>query len=129
MLGKILTRLFALFGMTLTCVACYAPYDAEFNPNFQASGRVVDPEGEPIEGIHVSTDLSGSYTNKSGEFRVVGKLAYVYFSDDDGELNGGEFQSLQMELPTDMSWAEEEIKVIELGDIELTPVNNEEVNE
>ena len=126
MLGKILTRLFALFGMTLTCVACYAPYDAEFNPNFQASGRVVDPEGAPIEGIHVSTDLSGSYTNKSGEFRVVGRLADIHFSDDDGELNGGEFQPLQMKLPTDQSWAEEEIKVIELGDIELTPVNNEE---
>lgn len=110
-------------------MACYAPYDAEFNPNFQASGRVVDPEGEPIEGIHVSTDLQGSYTNKSGEFRVVGRLADIHFSDDDGELNGGEFQPHQIELPTDQSWAEEEIKVIELGDIELTPVNNEEVNE
>ena len=126
MWGKILTRLFALFGMSLTCVACYAPYEAEFNANFQASGRVVDPEGEPIVGIHVSTDLSGSYTNKSGEFRVVGKLAYVYFSDDDGELNGGEFQTHQIEIPTDMSWAEEEIKVLDLGDIELTPVNTEE---
>ena len=111
--------------MSLTCVACYAPYDAEFNPNFQASGRVVDPEGEPIEGIHVSTDLSGSHTNKSGEFRVVGKLAYVYFSDDDGELNGGEFQTHQIEIPTDMSWAEEEIKVLDLGDVKLSRVNKE----
>lgn len=125
MWGKILTRLFALFGMSLTCVACYAPYDAEFDPNFQASGRVVDPEGEAIEGIHVSTDLSGSYTNKSGEFRVVGKLAYVYFSDDDGELNGGEFQTHQIEIPTDMSWAEEEIKVLDLGDIELKRADEE----
>lgn len=128
MLGKILTRLFALFGMTLTCVACYAPYDAEFNPNFEASGRVVDPEGEPIEGIHVSTDLQGSFTNKSGEFRVEGRLADIYFSDDDGELNGGEFQPHQMEIPTDQSWAEEEIKVIELGDIEFNRVG-EQVNE
>ena len=126
MLGKILTRLFALFGMTLTCVACYAPYEAEFNANFQASGRVVDPEGEPIEGIHVTTDISWCDTNKSGEFRVVGRLAEIHFTDDDGELNGGEFQPHQIELPTDQSWAEEEIKVIELGDIELTPVNNEE---
>ena len=129
MLGKILTRLFALFGMTLTCVACYAPYGAEFNPNFEASGRVVDPEGEPIEGIHVSTDLYGSYTNESGEFRVEGRLNHISFTDDDGELNGGEFQLHEIELPTDQSWAEEEIKVIDLGDIELTPVNNEEVNE
>lgn len=126
MLGKILTRLFALFGMTLTCVACYAPYGAEFNPNFEASGRVVDPEGEPIEGIHVSTDLYGSYTNESGEFRVAGRLSMVFLSDDDGELNGGEFQSETIELPTDQTWAEDEIKVIDLGDIELTRVNNEE---
>lgn len=128
MLGKILTRLFALFGMTLTCVACYAPYGAEFNPNFEASGRVVDPEGEPIEGIHVSTDLYGSYTNESGEFRVAGRLSMVFLSDDDGELNGGEFQSETIELPTDQTWAEDEIKVIDLGDIELTRID-EEVNE
>lgn len=128
MLGKILTRLFALFGMTLTCVACYAPYGAEFNPNFEASGRVVDPEGEAIEGIHVSTDLYGSYTNESGEFRVEGRLSMVFLSDDDGELNGGEFQSETIELPTDQTWAEDEIKVIDLGDIELTRID-EEVNE
>ena len=128
MLGKILTRLFALFGMSLTCVACYACPDTEFNANFQASGRVVDPEGEAIEGIHVSTDLVGSYTNKSGEFRVVGRLAEIHFMDDDGELNGGEFQLREIELPTDQSWAEEEIKVLELGDIELNRVG-EQVNE
>lgn len=125
MLGKILTRLFALFGMSLTCVACYAPYGAEFDPNFQASGRVVDPEGEPIEGIHVSTDLVGGFTNKSGEFRVVGRLAQIYLSDDDGELNGGEFQPYTIDLSTDQSWAEEEIKVLDLGDIELNRVSEE----
>ena len=128
MLGKILTRLFALFGMTLTCVACYAPYDAEFNPNFEASGRVVDPEGEPIEGIHASTDLQGCYTNELGEFRIIGRLNHISFTDDDGELNGGEFQLREIELPTDQSWAEEKIKVIELGDIELNRVG-EQVNE
>ena len=128
MLGKILTRLFALFGMTLTCVACYAPYDAEFNPNFEASGRVVDPEGEPIEGIHASTDLQGCYTNELGEFRIIGRLNHISFTDDDGELNGGEFQLREVELPTDQSWAEEEIKVIELGDIKLNRVG-EQVNE
>ena len=128
MLGKILTRLFALFGMSLTCVACYACPDTEFNANFQASGRVVDPEGEAIEGIHVSTDLVGSYTNKSGEFRVVGRLAEIHFLDDDGELNGGEFHLHTIQLPTDQTWAEEEIKVLDLGDIELKRVG-EQVNE
>ena len=114
--------------MSLTCVACYACPDTEFNANFQASGRVVDPEGEAIEGIHVSTDLVGSYTNKSGEFRVVGRLAEIHFLDDDGELNGGEFHLHTIQLPTDQTWAEEEIKVLDLGDIELKRVG-EQVNE
>lgn len=125
MFGKILTRLFALFGMSLTCVACYACPDTEFNANFQASGRVVDPEGEPIEGIHVTTDISWCDTNKSGEFRVVGRLAEVDFYDKDGELNGGEFESYVHTIPTDQSWAEDEIKVLDLGDIELNRVDKE----
>lgn len=125
MLGKILTRLFALFGMSLTCVACYAPYGAEFDPNFQASGRVVDPEGEPIENIHVSTDISWCNTNKSGEFRVVGRINNVAFSDDDGELNGGEFESYVHTIPTDQSWAEDEVKILDLGDIELSRISEE----
>ena len=125
MLGKILTRLFALFGMSLTCVACYACPDTEFNANFQASGRVVDPEGEPIEGIHVTTDISWCDTNKSGEFRVVGRIAEVDFYDKDGPLNGGEFESYSHTIPTDQSWAEDEIKVVDLGDIELNRVSEE----
>lgn len=125
MFGKILTRLFALFGMSLTCVACYACPDTEFNANFQASGRVVDPEGEPIEGIHVTTDISWCDTNKSGEFRVVGRLAEVDFYDKDGELNGGEFESYAHTIPTDQSWAEDEIKILDLGDIELSRISEE----
>lgn len=125
MFGKILTRLFALFGMSLTCVACYACPDTEFNANFQASGRVVDPEGEPIEGIHISTDIQGGYSNKSGEFRVCGRLAEIHFMDDDGELNGGEFGSYVHTIPTDQSWAEDEIKILDLGDIELSRISQE----
>ena len=125
MLGKILTRLFALFGMSLTCVACYACPDTEFNANFQASGRVVDPEGEPIEGIHVTTDISWCDTNKSGEFRVVGRIAEVDFYDKDGPLNGGEFEYYYHTITTDQSWTEGEIKVIDLGDIELSRISKE----
>ena len=125
MFGKILTRLFALFGMSLTCVACYACPDTEFNANFQASGRVVDPEGEPIEGIHVTTDISWCDTNKSGEFRVVGRFAKVDFYDKDGPLNGGEFEYYYHTITTDQSWTEGEIKVIDLGDIELSRISKE----
>ena len=51
MTGKLLTRLFALFGMTLTCVACYGVEYTEFHPEFGATGRVVDEQEQPIKGI------------------------------------------------------------------------------
>ena len=56
---------------------------------------------------------------------MVGRLAQIYLSDDDGELNGGEFQPYTIDLSTDQSWAEEEIKVLDLGDIELSRISKE----
>jgi hypothetical protein len=55
----------------------------------------------------------------------VGRLAEVDFYDKDGELNGGEFESYVHTIPTDQSWAEDEIKVLDLGDIELNRVDEE----
>ena len=77
MIGKVLTRLFALFGMTLTCVACYGVPDAEYMPEWAASGRVVDPEGEPIEGIKVSMDGDVCLSNHNGRFYVEGNDDYM----------------------------------------------------
>ena len=99
MLGRILTRLFALFGITLTCVACYGtPYE-EFKPYFGASGRVVDTEGEPIPGIEASVGTNKVLTKADGHFYVD---SYTYdkltLIDIDGEENGGEFESKHIEL-------------------------------
>ena len=93
MWGKILTRLFALFGITLTCVACYGtPYE-EFRPYFGASGRVVDEEGEPIPGIEASVGNNKVLTKADGHFYVesfdYSKLTLI---DIDGEENGGDFE-------------------------------------
>jgi hypothetical protein len=55
----------------------------------------------------------------------VGRLAEVYFCDKDGPLNGGEFESYVHTIPTDKSWAEAEIKILDLGDIELNRVDEE----
>lgn len=62
MTGKLLTRLFALFGMTLTCVACYGTMYDEYHPEFAASGRVVDDENNPIENIEVSLGSKTAYS-------------------------------------------------------------------
>lgn len=112
LIGKILTRLFALFGMTLTCVACYGIPEAEFHPEFGASGRVVDPEGNGIEGIEVSIDRSVTTSDQSGWFYIDGDTPEVLFRDIDGEAHGGEFEELRIEIGTVNN-------VVELGDVEL----------
>ena len=99
MWAKILTRLFALFGMTLTCVACYGTMYTEYDPMLRrASGIVEDSEGNPIEGIKVSTISTETYTNKDGWFYVQDIVGTAHFEDVDGEANGGKFQSRSINL-------------------------------
>lgn len=118
LLGRVLTRLFALFGITLTCVACYGtPYD-EFHPDFGASGRVVDEEGNPIKGIAVESEHEWTSTGRDGRFYISGMRAYtdaIYFRDGDGEANGGEFAYLRKVLPPESG-------EIDLGDVEMERV-------
>ena len=97
MLGKILTRLFALFGMSLTCVACYGTPYMGYDPDFVVSGRVVDPEGEPINGISVEMNVA-TRTDADGVFFLQGDVPVITFNDTDGKANGGEFESLTINL-------------------------------
>jgi len=98
--------------MTLTCVACYGIPEAEFHPEFGASGRVVDPEGNAIEGIEVSINRYATTTDKSGWFYIDGDNPEVLFRDIDGEANGGEFEELRVDIGKTNT-------VVELGDVEL----------
>lgn len=93
MWGRLLTRIFALFGMTLTCVACYGVEPADYNPEFAASGRVCDKDGNPIKAIKVNITSGGSYTDDNGVFYVQGTIGSITFTDVDGMENGGEFKS------------------------------------
>lgn len=112
MTGKLLVRLFALFGMTLTCVACYGVGYTEFNSEFGASGRVVDDAGTPIEGIEARCGDIVTTTNADGRFYVRSKSPYIVLTDVDGEANGGEF--LEKSLTFNDSGTN-----VDLGDIEL----------
>ena len=120
-LGRVLTRLFALFGMTLTCVACYGtPYE-EYRYDFGASGRVVDSKGEPINGIKVSTHGESMTTSSNGRFYVEGidrGIATVSFDDVDGEANGGEFVSRHIDIGGEA--------YSDLGDVVLLRADKEE---
>lgn len=77
--------------------------------DFSVKGRVTDTQGNPIKGIVVSstdtgaaleavTAADGSFTtNKVKDFSIFGKLV---FTDTDGAENGGEFETLTVDLNT-----------------------------
>ena len=113
MTGKLLTRLFALFGMSLTCVACYGVEYTEFKSDFGATGRVVDDAGVPIEGIKARCGSVETETDANGRFYVRDIVPYVVLTDVDGEANGGEFEEKLISLDSAST-------NIDLGDIELT---------
>ena len=119
MTGKLLVRLFALFGMTLTCVACYGVEYTEFNAEFGASGRVVDESGTPIEGIEARCGENRTTTDENGRFHIYGTKPWLTLTDTDGEANGGDFEKRSFTFGQPGTQ-------IELGDIELTRVNSEE---
>ncbi len=118
MLGRVLTRLFALFGMTLTCVACYGVEYTEYRESFSASGRVVDSDGEPITGIKASVANSHTFTDESGWFFIRGYNTGIYFQDVDGEENGGSFKPRT--ITTQNS------PFIDIGDVVLYRVGEED---
>lgn len=115
MLGKILTRLFALFGFSLTCVACYGTMYDEYNPQFLVSGRVVDGDGKPIEGIEVSSN-KWTMTDSEGRFRLGVSHTTIRIEDVDGEENGGEFEPRELNIQDRHSYGN---YTTDLGDIEL----------
>lgn len=69
---------------------------------FEIHGTVVDSEGNPLKGIHVTSGLSDAQTtNVNGVFTFYGRsaptsLVVMSFEDRDGEANGGEFANLSM---------------------------------
>lgn len=110
MIGKILLRLFALFGVTFTCVACYGtPYD-EYHSEYGATGRVVDPENNPIKGIEVTLGEKRTESDDNGRFYVASNHNILQLRDTDGERNGGEFYDVAITVWDPNS---------DLGDIEL----------
>lgn len=65
---------------------------------FEIHGKVVDVDGNPIEGIYVSSGMTEvEVTNMNGNFTYFGRsvpssTASLTFEDKDGEENGGDFQ-------------------------------------
>lgn len=99
--------------------------------NFSLKARVVDQSGEPIEGIKVQTGWIDGHTNQDGEIKVNGTVypgdQYIaIFEDIDGEANGGEFETLRLDITDKVvqteegsgSWYDGAFKA-ELGDVTM----------
>ena len=98
---------------------------------FSLKARVVDEAGEPIEGIKVSANWIEGYTNQDGEININGSVFTgsqyrVTFEDVDGEENGGEFETLVLDITEKVeqtsdgsgSWNDGAFKA-ELGDVTM----------
>lgn len=89
-------------------------YD-EYNPQFLVSGRVVDGDGKPIEGIEVSSN-KWTMTDSEGRFRLGVSHTTIRIEDIDGEENGGEFEPRELNIQDRYSYGN---YTTDLGDIEL----------
>ena len=80
------------------------------NVSFSLKARVVDEAGVPIQGIEVRTEDGGhfeyntgfsdyqGYIDANGTFRPGTQHGKVQFIDIDGEANGGEFETLTVDV-------------------------------
>lgn len=75
---------------------------------FSVKGKVMDPDGNPIQGIEISHDYSGHkvYTLEDGTFDYASEdigfemeTVTLEFTDIDGADNGGDFQSKEVAVP------------------------------
>lgn len=97
------------------------------------SGEVTDTLGNPIKGIQVTFDSQSSVTtDENGSFSAEFLDSYSYinsitFSDIDGEENGGEFASKEIQaddvdgVETDNGFS----YTFDLGTVELEPKSEE----
>ena len=80
------------------------------NVSFSLKARVVDEAGTPIQGIEVRTEEGGRFEYNTGFSDYQGDIAArgsfwpgtqhgkVQFIDIDGEANGGEFETLTVDI-------------------------------
>jgi putative lipoprotein (rSAM/lipoprotein system) len=89
--------LFLLISSVVFFSACSKEQADDPYMLFEVHGKVMDAQGNPIEGIHVSSGQAEvQKTNRNGVFSFYGRsnpVTYVIlnFEDKDGEENGGEF--------------------------------------
>lgn len=131
---KILCGLLGIGATSCIPVAMYGTPHVDFH----LSARVVDAEGNPIQGIeaHIKEyqwfDHNTGISDYQGYINAVGHMwpnteYTVVFDDIDGEYNGGVFETLELDISDkvkqtkkgDGDWYQGAYKA-ELGDVTLT---------
>lgn len=132
--------IFLLGLLGFTAVSCDSPdnLNAYGTPHvlFSLKARVVDEQGNPIKGIEVDANEhywfdNNCYSDENGYFDVSGNLPpgdqyKVRFIDVDGAENGGEFETLELDITDNVKkvaegsngWREGEY-MAELGEVTL----------
>ena len=111
--------------------------------DFRLTARVVDSEGNPIQGI-VASPEGDSFDSQTGVSDYLGLIDasgscwpgsqnVVEFVDIDGELNGGEFETLRLDISDKVqqthegegAWYDGDYEV-SLGDVVMTRKDSNE---
>ena len=146
---RLLNYILGLLGVGAASCIPVAMYGAP-HVEFSLSARVIDEVGNPIQGIEVRTKSGQQFDHNTGYADYLGNIKAVsgsmwpdeqyevVFLDVDGEYNGGEFESLELNIADkvkqtqkgDGDWYQGSYKA-ELGDVMLThkQVDNNNTNE
>ncbi len=135
---KLLYLLLALLGVSCENIGMRCEYGTP-HVSFSLKARVVDEKGNPIQGIEVRTKKGGYFADRTGVSDYLGNIDAhdgfiwpgsqydVVFYDIDGPLNGGEFETLEMDISDKVVQTKEGdgnwnggTFVAELGDVTMT---------
>lgn len=109
--------LLGLIGITLQSCDMRAEYGVP-HVRFRLSARVIDEAGGPIEGIEVVTKHGDRFDSRTGVSNYLGVIEAsgsvwpgeqynIEFIDPDGEANGGEFETLTLDITAEIVKVEE----------------------
>ena len=100
-----LFNVFICAFVAVALVSCSKEQAGEPFMLFEVHGKVIDADGNPLEGINViSGQADVEKTNLNGVFSFFGRAVpsdhvLLTFEDKDGDKNGGEFVKKTMEIP------------------------------
>lgn len=94
--SKLIAKILTLCGVSLTCTACYAAPNA----NFELKGNVTDEAGYPVEGIKVSVRRAGSQYSYTSPVKTDPSGGYAII-DPSWDGGAGEFEVVAEDVDGD----------------------------